>query len=286
VNQREKKLYIIVSVFLLIIAVLIWFVVLDIKNRERYLTVAFLDVGQGDSIFVEAPNGNQILIDGGRDRKILESLGQVMPFYDFHIDAVVATHPDSDHIGGLIPVFDKYIIDKYISTSVTSDTETYTVLEGAVSKEGVDILEPTLGDKIYLDTDKNIYLETLSPLGIVTDDKNDSSLVFVLVYGESEYLLTGDISKDVEIEILNREENLDIDVLKVGHHGSSTSTSVELLSATTPEISIISAGKNNRYGHPHQEVIDSLNMIGSEILQTKDLGTIITRSDGYSIWLD
>lgn len=258
------------------------------EERSGLLTVAFLNIGQGDAIFVEAPSGNQLLIDGGPGRSILRELSKVMPFYDRSIDVLIATHPDADHIGGLNDVLDKYKVDIFLEPGIGSETGVYKNLENRVlekvSKNEIKKIEARRG--MIVDLGGGAILQILfpdrDPSGMET---NMASIVARLVYGENEFLLTGDSPIAIEkylVSIQSRGDTLGLrsDVLKAGHHGSRTSTSKEFISAVSPEYVIISAGKNNKYGHPHQEVLDIINNFGAKILRTDEQGRIIFKSDG------
>jgi competence protein ComEC len=249
------------------------------------VTVAFLDVGQGDSIYIESPNGKQMLIDGGANRSVLRELSSVMPFWDRSIDVVIATHPDKDHIGGLIPIAQNYRIDSFIDTGLAADTETYVVLEGIL--DGKEKTTRIIGQRrtvITLDEEANVFFEILEPDSDVSliDDHNEASIIGRLVYGETEVMLTGDAGVEVELEILSElgAEALDADILKLGHHGSKTSSAIEFIEAVDPDWGIVSAGADNRYGHPHAEVTERFDNLGIPYLGTYSEGTIVFQSDG------
>lgn len=261
------------------------------EDRRGILTVVFLDVGQGDAIFIEAPNGNQMLIDGGPGRAVLRELSKVMPFYDRSIDIVLATHPDADHISGLNDVLNKYAVGLFVEPGVESDTNIHKELKGRVQAKSIKTIEVRRGMTIDLGRDAvlEILFPVLDPRGMET---NAASIVARLVYGENEFLLTGDSPQNIEDYLVFQEklkssndDSLQSDVLKAGHHGSKTSTGAEFLAAVSPEYVVISAGKNNRYGHPSPEVLDILNNFGAKILRTDQSGRIIFKSDGMNLEL-
>ena len=263
----------------------IWYAVFA-EDREGQLTIAFLDVGQGDGIFIDSPMGNQILIDGGgSDGKVLRSLSKVMPFYARSIDMVIATHPDQDHIGGLAEVFRRFDVASYMSPGIPNDTAVFLALESAVTEESIEHkIVARRGMKIILS--KSAYLEVLFPDRDVSGlETNDGSIVAKLVYGETEIMLTGDSPQKIE-EYLTAVDggNLKSDILKLGHHGSKTSSSPIFLSAVDPEVAIISAGQENHYGHPHKEVLDRLSELKIKYLQTLEEGTIVFKTDGQAMW--
>lgn len=278
--KRNVKWFLLFA--LLMANVFIWNAVLAEQNNG-ILTVAFLDVGQGDAIFIEAPNGNQMLIDGGRGRAVLEKLSKVMPFYDRSIDVVIATHPDQDHIGGLPNIFRRYDIEYFLESGISHDTAAYATLISLVEQAGVERVFARRGMRIVLD--EGVFLDILFPDREPTGMKpNDASIVAKLTYGDTSFLLTGDTTKRIERYLASvHGKALDIDVLKVAHHGSKTSSDPMLLGFASPSYAVISAGEGNSYGHPHKEVIDSLLKFGAEILETAKRGTIIFKSDGTNI---
>lgn len=249
------------------------------------LTVAILDVGQGDSIFIETPNGKQVLIDGGATKKVLLELGKVMPVGDNSLDLVIATHPDKDHIGGLIPVLENYDVSQILESPVEGTTKTFSIFKDAVAKEKSDRVLAEAGQTILLDSANNIYLKILWPgkvaSGVLT---NEAAIVAELVFGESEFLFTADIPAFVEETLAaSFPEEINTDVLKVAHHGSRYSSSFNFLEAASPDVAVISAGKNNSYGHPHKDTLGRLTKLKIPILGTYDEGTIIFESDGSVI---
>lgn len=264
---------------LFVATLLIWYA---LSHDNGKLTVAFLNVGQGDSIFIEAPGGNQILIDGGPDRKVVRELSRLMPFFDRSIDVVIATHPDLDHIGGLPDVFDRFRVSMFIESGVPGESGADEALLEKVEEEGAERvfakgnMSLTLGGGAYL----HVLFPDRDAAGLET---NTSSLVAKLVYGDHEFLLTGDSPKNIEAYLVNRfGEKLESDVLKAGHHGSKTSTSESFLAAVHPLYTVISAGESNRYGHPHAEVTERLLRNDVTVVETKN-GTIVFMSDGETL---
>jgi competence protein ComEC len=275
-------LYILVVLF--VVNIFIYSLIFD-QGREKLLTVAFLDVGQGDSIFIEAPNGNQMLIDGGANAQVLRELRKVMPFYDRSIDIVIATHPDQDHIGGLVEVVGRYDVKYFLDPGVESETAVYAGLMDNIEENQIERI--IARRDTIIDLGDGVTLKVLFPDRDVSGvETNDASIITRLVYGESEVMMTGDAPKKIEEYVVSLDgEDLESDVLKVGHHGSKTSTSELFLGFVDPQYAIISAGENNRYGHPHQEVLDILETFDVPILNTSG-GTIVFQSDGTDIWRD
>lgn len=282
-------------IFVLVIALVVfffWFVLKEITLSPKasgVLEVSFLDIGQGDATFIESPSGVQVLVDGGRnDRAVLRELPKVMGFFDRNIDMVVATHPDSDHIGGLIDVLKRYDVDTILMTNNVNDTPAYGAFMVEVEREGATILEAKRG-QVY---DLGVGGAGSTTLTILFPDRdvehlesNTSSIVARLSYGEADLLLTGDSPSAIERYLVELDGTaLRSEVLKVGHHGSRTSTDSQFLEMVQPKYGIISAGKDNDYGHPHKEVMELLSLYNVEPRNTADLGTIMIESDGNEFW--
>lgn len=277
--------YGVLGVFL-IINIFIWGITLR-ADRQGELTVAFLDVGQGDAIYIEAPNGNQMLIDGGAGSgAVLRALGRVMPFYDRSLDLVLATHPDQDHVGGLPAVLGRMNVDGVVTTENVSGTGAYAAFEEAIRIEQSQRILARAGTRIVLD--RGVVLEILFPDRNARGwETNMGSVVARLSYGDTSFLFTGDSPQVIEKYLTkSKGGGLHSDVLKLGHHGSRTSSAREFLSAVDPEYAVISAGKDNKYGHPHKEVIDLTKEFKISTLNTVDRGTIVFRTDGAGLRLE
>lgn len=269
---------------LIFLNIIVYVVILEEKPRTT-LNVYFLDIGQGDAIFFETPSHGRVLIDGGPNRKVLSEIGRILPFWDRRIDVVIETHPDRDHIGGLPEVISRYKVGAFMKPGVESDNSIDDELEERVKAKNIPNILARRGT--VLDFGDGVKLIIYFPNSDVSGfETNDASIVAELIYGESEFLFTGDAELRTEdILLAMNKSTLDTDVLKAGHHGSRTSTSLSFLEATTPEYTIISAGLNNSYGHPHKEVINSLEKIGTKILKTFEEGTIEFETDGKEIFL-
>ncbi|MCB9810769.1 MAG: MBL fold metallo-hydrolase [Candidatus Nomurabacteria bacterium] len=256
------------------------------NTDSPYLTVTFLDVGQGDAIYIETPDGVQALIDGGANNAVLRELGKQMPLFDRSLDVVLATHPDKDHIGGLVDVLKRYEVANIIRTNNEGETATIDAFNLAVSNEGTAISYATAGQQLALGASTSVLI--LSPAGDVTDlESNTSSIVAQLRYGEVEFMLTGDAPVSIEKYLVDTfGEALESEVLKFGHHGSRTSTADEFLDTVDPQYGVVSAGQDNRYGHPHKEVIEKAESRGVDIFNTADIGTIVFKTDGKDVWVE
>ncbi|MCA9366038.1 MBL fold metallo-hydrolase [Candidatus Kaiserbacteria bacterium] len=253
---------------------------------SEQLCVAFLDVGQGDSIFIQSPAGGQMLIDSGRDSQVLRELSAVMDRKDRALDYALLTHPDADHVGGFPEVFKQYDVSAVIRTENESDTPVWQTVSEAIAAEGSKVTYARRGQVIDLGGGASV--EILFPDRDMSEaESNTASIVAQLTYGETSFLLTGDSPKSIEeYLVLTEGEHLKSDVLKVGHHGSRTSTSELFLDEVMPTYAIISAGKDNSYGHPHMEVTDLLFNKRVQVLSTAEEGTIIFVSDGTTLQLE
>jgi len=258
------------------------------------LEVDFLDVGQGDAILIKSPFGQNILIDGGPDSKVIEGLGKNLPFWDKRIDLMVLTHPHDDHVTGLIEVIKRYSVKKILYTGVIHSAPNYLAWLEKIRERKIPLVIIDRPQKIVLGDD--CYMEIIYPrksfLAQETDNLNNSSIVARLVYGETKFLLTGDAEIEVEKELLNLtpllargggEVDLSAQVLKTGHHGSDTSSSEEFLKAVSPQIAVIQVGKDNDFGHPSLRILKRLERAGAEILRTDKNGTVSLISDGKEI---
>lgn len=252
--------------------------------EQHRLSISFLDVGQGDAILVEGPSGIQMLIDGGKDRSVLRELPRVMGPLDRSIDVVVATHPDADHIGGLADVLGRYTVANLIESGREGESGVFAGFVDARDRENAPVVEARSSMRIHLGG--GAYADILHPEDNVTKlrDTNDASVSMRIVYGKTEFMLTGDAPAWVEERLVTeRGSGLRSDLLKAGHHGSKTSTSAAFLAAVDPSIVVISAGKDNSYGHPHEEVLERIVDSGASYVSTAEEGTITYTSDGRTI---
>ncbi len=258
-----------------------------VSGDDGLLTVAFLDVGQGDAIYIETLEGVQALIDGGPDSTVLRELPKVMPWWDRSLDMILATHPDKDHIGGLVDVLTRYKVATIVRTENESDTAVSSAFVLMVTKEeGAVTHLARAGDVIALgaSTTLTVYSPTSDPS---TWESNNASIVAKLSYGDIEFMLTGDASVGTEEYLVDTYGTaLASEVLKLGHHGSKTSTADIFLAAVAPLYAVVSAGQDNRYGHPHEEVVERVLQREVSLLNTAESGTIIFKSDGERVWVE
>ncbi len=278
----KKNLVFYIFGFLVLLNVLAGIAALDL-SKTRFLEVNFFDVGQGDAIFIESPRRHQILIDGGPGSAILEKLGKEMPFWDRTIDLVILTHPERDHLAGLLEVLKRYKVENILWTGVVRDTQEFKEWEKAIEEEKTNVRIAQSGQRITILSEK-LYLEILYPFENLTGQElknsNNTSIVSRVVFNENSFLFTGDIQKSAEKELTENGKELNSDILKVSHHGSKNSNTKEFIEKVLPEIAVISVGKGNSYGHPHQEVLDILESYGIRVLRTDQQGDIKIISDG------
>jgi competence protein ComEC len=271
-----------------VIAILSWLALVQLPDGR--LHVAFLDVGQGDSVLITSPSGQQILVDGGPSPSVLTSaLGREMPFWDRSIDLLVMTHPDADHISGLVEVLERYAVDGWMDNGRPEDDDaTYAECMARLDASGVPRYAVHAGDRLELDG--GILLEVLHPppqfMAGTGADGNNNSLVLRLTWDQAEFLLTGDIGIEAEQLLLHSAQNVSADMLKVAHHGSGGSSSSEFLSAVAPAYAVISVGADNRFGHPDGDVLERLAAQGGvAVLRTDTAGTIEFTTDGQQLWV-
>ncbi len=254
------------------------------SQKDGLLKVYFLDVGQGDAMFIETPNGNQVLIDGGPDGKVLSELGKIMPFYDHDIDLIALSHPQEDHAAGLIEVLKKYDVKNILWAEGEYNSPIFETWRRAVKEENANEIDAVAGKTI--DLGSGAVLTVLFPLnslaGKFVKNPNDGSAVEMLEYKGNRFLFTGDAETVAERKLAGLGVDLKADVLKVGHHGSNTSTTESFLSEIKPQVAVIEVGAKNRYGHPRKEVLGRLEKFGVKYYRTDTDGTVEIVSDGVN----
>jgi competence protein ComEC len=258
----------------------------EVQPRNN-LKVSFLDVGQGDAILFQTPHGGKILVDGGPDKKVLARLGEQLPIYSKDIELVIATHSDSDHIIGLIDVLENYNVKVLLYSLPNSESDISKELFEVANIKNTQIVK--VERPVIIKTDDGLIIKILFPVknmdGIV--ETNAASIVNQFIFGENKILLTGDLPQAGEIFLINKYgASLKSDILKLGHHGSDSSSNPEFIQKVNPEIAIVSAGKNNSFGHPHKSVLDLLFNFKIPVLRTDESGTINFNANGINIWRD
>ena len=255
------------------------------SQPDGQLHIAFMNVGQGDATFIQTPSGRQILVDGGFYPSILnEQLGKQMPFWDKNIDFVIATHPDADHVSALVEVFERYDVDTLITDGEGfGESPIYDAVLAAAEANGATIRPALTGELIEIGD--GVRLEALHPgAELDADARNENSVSMRLIYEDFSFLFTGDAEQKAEETMLANGRNLHALVYKAGHHGSNSSSSAAFLDAIRPQIIVVSAGKDNRFGHPHPDMLKRAQAIGATILRTDQLGTIQLTTDGETMW--
>lgn len=287
-NVKYKKILIVFGGFLLICVILI--TVVWLQGRESgIVTVTYLDVGQGDSILIQTPTDNTILIDGGPDSSVLSTIGRQLPFYDHTIDLVILTHAHSDHVAGLVDVLKRYEVQSVLFSSVEHSSPDYLEWKELLSENGIQSLFPIAG-QVFLFGE--VRLEVLYPFEDLSNDPpedlNETSIVTRLEYQDTSFLFTGDAPVEVEEQLLHAYpgSTLDSDVLKVGHHGSKYSSSLEFLRSVDADAAIIQVGEGNSFDHPHRLILRRLQGLGIPVLRNDLVGDIEMKSDGKKIFID
>jgi len=276
--MKKNPTFIILSL-LVCCNILAWIAVHELSQQD--LEVIFFDIGQGDATLIKTPHGHHILIDGGLSPVILEKLGQEMPFWNRKIDLVILTHPHYDHLAGLIEVLKNYQVDNVLWTGVLADTLVFKEWQAVLEETDPDIHIAMAGQLIY---GGPVVLKIFHPSENLENQKasnlDNTSVAVKAVFGESSFLFTGDAFQEVEMQLIERGVDLSSGVLQVGHHGSRTSTAREFVEAVFPAVAVISVGRDNRHGHPHQETLDVLEEYGVAVFRTDLHGDIRVLSDG------
>lgn len=265
-----------------IFCVCVWTLVYG-QTPSDVLTFAVLNIGQGDSLYIEGPTGIQIVVDGGPDDALLRELPKVMPQFDRSLDAVIETHPDADHISGFIDLLKRYQVGAFIEPGIEKDTITAQTLEKEIKDNHIPRVIARRG--MWLDLGGGAQLKILFPdydvSHINQKADNDGGIVAHLVYGKTSVLLTADISSVVEDHLLAISTSTDLEstILKVAHHGSRFSSEDSFVSEVAPQIAVISVGAHNTYGHPTERVLEMLAAHNIQTLRTDLYGTIVCTSD-------
>ena len=280
---KKQKINYFILMALLLVTIWTWSTIFS--QGDQFLEVIFLDVGQGDAIFIETPKNQQVLIDGGPDKTVLEKISREMPFYDKKIDLVILTHPDADHLTGLISILEHYQIGYIITSGLEKDTVAYDRWRDLIEAKNIPLILAQSGQKIIFQED--LFLEILWPdqslINSFSDKANNVSVVGRLIYDQTEFLLTGDIEKKVESYLAGHlsAEKLESNIFKAPHHGSKTSSSQNFLRMVNPEVAVISVGVDNRFKHPDSVVLDRLS--DARLFRTDQDDNIKILTDGNAI---
>ncbi len=258
----------------------------ELAETQSLFAVCFVDVGQGDATLVRAPDGECMLIDCGPTDEAAYLVKYLKDFGVESIDYLILTHPHEDHYGGAERVIESFpvehlVIHAELAETYPFDRLSYMVENNAFSAES-EVLTVERDDRFELA--ENAVFQFFAPAEIDFDDYNESSLALKLVYGKTSFLFTGDAEKGSERDMLSGGYNLHADVFSAGHHGSATSNSSDFIEAVSPHFAVISCGRDNSYGHPHQKTLDTFAACGVEVHRTDEEGDIVFLSDGINVW--
>lgn len=285
VMSKDKKILLIPFIFLILLLGCVFYYRYN-THRPQEFKITFLDIGQGDATLIQFNNGQKMLLDCGIDKQILSQLGEALPFYDRTIDYLMVSHPDLDHYGGCIGVLKNYKVKQIITNGQKKYDPLWKIFDQAMQNEGAEI-KIISSPQVW--TIASSTLEFLSPdkdlvLDVDADDSNNYSIVFRLKNNNKSFLFTADMEMPLEQALLKKYcivtstepcPALQSDILKVGHHGSGSSSGEDFLQAVGAKKGVISSGKNNKYGHPSRRVLKKLERAGMEILRTDRLGSIV-----------
>ncbi|HSR89589.1 MAG TPA: MBL fold metallo-hydrolase [Candidatus Udaeobacter sp.] len=282
---KNRKIIFISIIILALLSGCIFYFYYSQRHPHKF-QVTFFDIGQGDSALIQFGNGQKMLVDCGPDKKILAKLGQALPFYDRTIDYVLATHPDLDHYGGCVDVLKKYKVKEIVINGRKKENDPYwRAWDKAVKDEPggiVKIMDSPEEWVIASSTLDFLSPDASLPLDVAAADSNNYSIVFKLKNDRTSFLFTGDMEEPLEKALVQKYcstnstcSKLQANILKVGHHGSGSSSGQEFLDLVQPQIAVVSVGKNNHYGHPSLRVLKKLERAGADILRTDKSGDII-----------
>lgn len=284
-TQRYKKI-IVVFITALFLTILFAGCIPDDTSVSQLgddgnLVVDIIDVGQGESILIRLPNSKSMLIDAASKSESSKVVSYIKNKGIDKIDYLIATHPHEDHIGGMVDVIYNFNIGKIYMPKVTHTSKTFKNTLYAIKDKGLKVTPAKGGEKIL--EDNTLSIDILAPNSSKYESLNNYSIVLKITHGKTSFLFTGDAERISENEMLKMGYNLKADVLNVGHHGSNSSTTKKFLDAVSPKIAVISFGEDNKYGHPHKEVINRLKKLMVEIYTTAEHGNISIESNGQDI---
>ena len=269
-------------------AVLVWTSALN--QQPRRLRVVFADVGQGDMTVITTPAGNTIVVDGGPDRsRAAEVLGNLLPFWDRTLELLVLTHPHEDHITGLNEVLKRYTVERVLERRLSFEGPEYAIWRNLINADGAQAISAI--PNLTVAFEDGVSIEVVGPadplLTGTRSDVNNASVIVRVVYGSRSFLVTGDVFSEGELSVVRSGRSLASDVLKVAHHGSLTSSSQMMINAVDPTAVVVSVGADNRFGHPHPDVIDRLEAVvgQSNVFTTSERGSVTFETDGETIWV-
>ena len=284
-SGKSNILIFVIGILLFVNLVILGYSLFFISPLSTELRVVFLDVGQGDAILVQTAQQN-ILIDGGPDKNIIKKLDQYIPLTKRHIDLMILTHPDGDHLIGLVEVLRRWSVGAVVESGIKSFSPAYIEFNSLIESKNIKRYIINTPQKMVLKD--NLFFDFLWPFSkeLIKDNEGDCnflSLVAILDYEDNDFLLTGDATEETEKELMLQELDLKADVLKVGHHGSKYSSGLNFLKEVKPEYAIISVGEDNSFGHPSLRVLDNFRKVNTEVLRTDKKGDIIFLSNGQTL---
>ncbi|MDO8507159.1 MAG: MBL fold metallo-hydrolase [bacterium] len=282
-EDKTKKIFSPIAILILIVAFIgIWASVFAVPDKK--LKVTYLDIGQGDSELIEFPDGKMALIDGGPGKKVLEGLGKNMPFYKRKIDIIFLSHPHADHVAGLVHVLSRYEVGRVVLTRAVHNAPEYQEFLKQAKDKNIPATEGIRGTEF--DFSGGSKIKILYPTGTLdSQNLNNTSEVLMLESGKTRFLFMGDLENDGSDKLLALEPDLQTDVIKVPHHGSQNALNADLYKKASPKYAVISVGKDNKYGHPHTEVLNFLEASGIKYFRTDTAGDVSLVSDGTSVEL-
>jgi len=278
-NKKKTALLLLLTAFLLLFT---------LNSTAQNLKIHFIDVGQGDSILIEEAGGKNILVDGGdrADKTTAAIINYLKNQKVEKLDYIISTHPHADHIGGLVDIIDSFEVGTVLDSGKIHTSKTYENYLIKIDQENIDFKTPRQGDKIKIGESELIFLHPDHKLE--NYDLNNSSLVFVLKFGEQNFLFTGDIEEKVERELLAENPKLKVNLIKVPHHGSKTSSSVNWIKNLDPDLAVIQVGTANQYGHPASDVVELYQKLDARVFRNDLNGNIVVTTDGrnYTVRVD
>jgi len=269
---------------------------------DENLHIVMCDVGQGDSTLMFR-SFFQVVVDGGPDERVLACLGEFLPFWDRQIEVLVMTHPQADHMNGLAAILKRYEVGMLVANGLSSDSEAFSSILDEVRNKGIKVYVPKQGERLKgggiefeilwpiervgtsRDWEKGNLIDQNMSDELIVEDPNEVSVVLEVNYGEVEALLTGDIGEKEEQALVDSRVLKRVEILKVPHHGSKTSSTLDFLEEIRPSIALISSGKDNNFGHPSPEVVERLEKLGVKIFRTDEVGSVEIVSDGVKYWI-
>lgn len=279
-----RKNFVLLLVILILLAGLAGYFYWEDHQYDNFLQVIFLDIGQGDSILIKTSQGKNILIDGGPDNSVIYQISKFLPFFSKKIDLIILTHPDSDHLTGLIEILKRFLVKEIWENGTESPEPEFLAWKDLISQKDIDYKIIQQGE--ILKIQPNLILEILLPnqnLLAEKKDLNTTSIVAKLTFDQIDFLLTGDADFIAEKEMINQKLDISVEILKIAHHGSKYSSSLEFLEAVNPELAIIPVGEN-KFGHPSRRVLKNLQNLEISVLTTQNEGNIRIFSDGEKWW--